>query len=89
MKLYLILLILLGFMLVLCYCDKDKDKEDFTNFNSPCGNYPKLLLQVMKERKMEDSKKYDMYVPCSYNDCEKDVLAFESDKTGKKLFLID
>ena len=71
----------------MCYCDKNK--ENFTNFTSPCGNYPELLLQVMKERKMTDSKKYDLYVPCSYNDCEKDVLAFESDKTGKKLYLID
>jgi len=87
MKLYLILLILLGLILVMCYCDKQK--EDFTNFSSPCGNYPELLLKVMKERKMSDSKKYDLYVPCSYNDCEKDILAFESDKTGKKLFLID
>ncbi len=34
MKIYLILLILLGFILVMCYCD-NKKKEDFTN---SCGN---------------------------------------------------
>lgn len=72
----------------MCHCDV-KNKEDFSNFNSPCGNYSELLLKVMKERKMKDSKQFDLYIPCSYNDCEKDVLSFESEKTGKKLFLID
>jgi hypothetical protein len=88
MKLYIILLILLGLILVMCHCDV-KNKENFTNFNSPCGDYPELLLKVMKERKMNDSKNFDLYIPCSYNDCENDVKSFESDKTGKKLFLID
>ncbi len=88
MKLYIILLILLGLMLVMCHCDV-KNKEKFGNFNSPCGHYPELLEKVMLERKMKDSKDYDFYIPCSYNDCERDVLLFESDKTNKKLFLID
>ena len=34
-------------------------------------------------------KNYDYYIPCSYNSCEKDVLAFENKKKGKKIFLID
>ena len=88
MKLYIIFLILLGLILIMCYCDV-KNKEDFSNFNSPCGDYPELLLKVMKERKMNDSKNFDIYIPCSYNDCEKDATSFESHKTGKKLFLID
>lgn len=87
MKFYIILLILLGLMLITNYYNITK--EDFTNFNSPCGEYPELLLKVMKERKMKESTNNDLFVPCSYNNCEKDILAFESDKTGKKLFLID
>ena len=36
----------------------------------------------------ENNNNYDIYIPCSYNDCENEVLEFEG-LNGKKLFLID
>jgi hypothetical protein len=47
----------------------------------------------MEERNMNkgdiNSEDFDLYIPCSYNSCERDVLAFENKETGKKLFFID
>jgi hypothetical protein len=97
MKFYIILLILLIIFLFLFYYDEplqttkqESNIELFGNYNSSCGLYPELLKKVMEERNMVENKKdYDLFIPCSYNSCEKDILAFESDKTGKKIFLID
>lgn len=72
----------------MCQCDV-KYKEAFSNYTSPCGSYPELLLKVMQERKMKASNKSSIYIPCSYNNCEKDILAFEKNTNNKKLFLID
>lgn len=89
MKFYIVLLFFLGLILIMNYSEK-YNIEKFGNYTSPCGNYPELLEKVMKERDMESNKKnYDFYIPCSYNNCEKDVLAFENKDTGKKIFLID
>jgi len=97
MKFYIILLTLLIIFLFLFYYDEplqttkqESNIELFGNYNSSCGLYPELLKKVMEERNMVENKKdYDLFIPCSYNSCEKDILAFESDKTGKKIFLID
>jgi hypothetical protein len=105
MKFYFILLIVLIITLILFYYEellykseqkleqKSEQKleiEQFGNYNSSCGKYPELLKKAMEERNMvENKEKYDVYIPCSYNSCEKDILAFESDKSGKKIFLID
>merc|ERR1712166_380733 len=32
---------------------------------------------------------WDYYVPCGYTFCETNVAAFKSEKTGKKIFMID
>lgn len=89
MKFHIVLLILLMIILIINYHDRPY-VENFGNYKSSCGEYPELLEKVMKKRNMkEDNKDYDVYIPCSYNSCEKDVLAFESEKTGKKIFLID
>ena len=41
----------------------------------------------MEERNMKNDKEdYDYYIPCSYNSCEKDVLAFENKEKGKKIY---
>ena len=100
MKIYIILLIIL--MIFLFYDaytltpkpikppKPESNIELFGNYKSSCGIYPELLKKVMEERNMVENKKdYDLFIPCSYNSCEKDILAFESDKTGKKIFLID
>jgi hypothetical protein len=100
MKIYIILLIIL--MIFLFYdaytltpkppklAKPESNIELFGNYKSSCGIYPELLKKVMEERNMVENKKdYDLFIPCSYNSCEKDILAFESDKTGKKIFLID
>lgn len=88
MKLYIIILLLLGLYLGLSYYNRYVEK--FGNYKSSCGSYPELLEKVMKERNMHhDNENYDVFIPCSYNNCEKDVLAFENKNTGKKLFLID
>ncbi len=88
MKFHIVLLVLLLVILIINFYDRPHI-ENFGNFNSSCGEYPELLHKVMKEREMkEDKENYDIYIPCSYNDCEKEVLEFEG-KDGKKLFLID
>lgn len=88
MKFHIVLLVLLLAILIVNYYDRPYI-EHFGNFKSKCGEYPELLHKVMKEREMsEDNENYDIYIPCSYNDCEKEVLEFEG-KDGKKLFLID
>jgi hypothetical protein len=88
MKFYNTLLVLLLIILIIIYYES-QPIENFGNFNSSCGEYPELLHKVMKERNMkEDKKDYDIYIPCSYNNCEEEVIEFEG-KRGKKLFLID
>lgn len=54
--------------------------EHFTNNNNIT-----LLDMVMKERGITNNS---IYIPRSYNSCEKDILAFEN-SNNKKLFLID
>ena len=81
-------LVLLVAVFLVSYCDQPK-VENFGNFKSSCGDYPELLHKVMQDRHMnEDNNKYDVFIPCSYNDCEKEITTFEGEK-GKKLFLID
>ena len=97
MKKYIILLVLLLFFLVISYCDCS-NVENFANYKSCSkkdgekdGDIPDILSKVLAERditKTEDEKNYDIYIPCSYNECENEVLEFEG-LNGKKLFLID
>lgn len=88
MKFYSVILVLLLVILIINYYDRPYS-ELFGNYKSACGEYPELLHKVMEERNMtEDNKNYDVYIPCSYNNCEKEVLEFEG-LNGKKLFLID
>lgn len=62
-------------------------KEDFTNYNSTCGN--DLLEKVLVERNMtQDSSNYDIYIPCTYNGSEREILKFQK-KDNKKLFLLE
>ena len=87
MKLYIIIAIIF----IMIYLNRgESNVENFSKatYKSSCGNYPTLLKKVMDEREMTQSSNYDYYMPCSYNSCEKDVLAFEN-KSGKKLFFID
>lgn len=92
MRFYIILLILLGLILITGYCEK-YNLEKFTNskkvnFYSECKHDSTLLGKVMDERNMTINKTdYEYYIPCSYNSCEKDILAFEN--KNKKIFLID
>jgi hypothetical protein len=94
MRIYIVLLILLGLILILQYCEK-YNLEKFAElkklkYSTDCGDVPELLGKVMGERNMEKTRDdYDYYIPCSYNSCEKDVLAFENKEKGKKIFLID
>lgn len=101
MKTYIVLLLIISiFVFLYCYNSDDNILQTFANANmneetkikkyrSSCGRYPELLEKVMEERHMsKNSSDFDLYIPCSYNSCEKEVLAFEN-KAGKKLFLID
>jgi len=91
----LVLLFAIGFALLFIIGIKDKKnniitKEDFSDMVLTCSEYPELLLQVMKERNLKtEQNNYDVYVPCSYDSCEKDILAFENQKTGRKLFSLE
>jgi hypothetical protein len=91
----LVLLFAIAFALLFIIGIKDKKnniktKEDFSDMVLTCSEYPELLLQVMKERNLKtEQNNYDVYVPCSYDSCEKDILAFENQKTGRKLFSLE
>jgi hypothetical protein len=88
MKKYIILLILLYLILIINYCE-NQQVEKFGDYFTDCGSVPELLEQVMTNRNMKNNTKdYNFYIPCSYNNCEKDILAFEN-KKGIKVFLID
>jgi len=94
------LLILLVILIVL-YCYKNHSimidtfnntfgKQKINKVKSPCGLYPELLGQVLEERNIiHTESNYDLYIPCTYNTCEKDAQSFENVRTQKKLFLID
>ena len=86
MKLYIIFILLLLFF-ILQY--NNSQIENFSNYTSSCGNYPQLLKKVFEERRMKEDKEYDIFIPCSYNSCESDILAFENNTTNKKIFLLD
>jgi hypothetical protein len=61
--------------------------EPFTNYNSSCGN--ELLEKVMVDRNMtKDASNYDVYIPCTYNGSEREILKFQS-QNNKKLFLLE
>jgi hypothetical protein len=87
--LILLFVILLFVILFINYYDRHHVKQ-FSNFKSSCGEYSELLQKVMVNRDMKEvtNNDYDVYIPCSYNDCEKEVLLFEG-LNGKKIFLID
>jgi hypothetical protein len=83
MKLKIILLILIGLVGIIWWCDNYYRARE--TYVSSCPMLPKLYKQVMQERNVT----HNYYMPCSYNSCEKDILAFENHITGKKIFLID
>ena len=86
MKLYIIFLV---FLLFLILQSNNSQIENFSNYKSSCGKYSQLLQKVFDERHMKEDTDYDIFIPCSYNSCENDIIAFENKKTNKKLFLID
>lgn len=92
MKIYIILLTIIIIFIIVGYnktCIQFSVKEPFGNYSSNC-KVPELLKKAMNEKNIyNDNSNYEYYIPCSYNRCEKEVLAFENKKTGKKLFLID
>jgi hypothetical protein len=92
MRFYIVLSVLLVLISLLFIMDYIEDSFNSKKiyYSSDCGSVPELLDKVMKERNMTNNKdNYDYYIPCSYNSCEKDVLAFENKEKGKKIFLID
>lgn len=89
MRIDIIVLVSLLIYFFMIYC-KQYYSEEFTNFKSSCGKYTKLLYHVMKKRGMKHSDTdFNIYIPCSYNNCEKEVRSFEGAPSNKKLFLID
>lgn len=86
MKIYIfiILFIVLWIFLTLI---KNYNLETFSNYSSSC-RLSDSLLEVMEKREDNNINKYDVYIPCSYNNCEEEAISFES-KNGKKIFLID
>lgn len=85
MKVHFILFILLCILLLI----NIYKKEDFGNYTSSCGYFPDLLEKVMKNRKMShDNNDYEVYIPCTYNGSENEILDFEN-KKSKKIFFID
>lgn len=91
MRFYIILLILVSLIIIIEYFNFENfENSKKVNYSSDCDYVPELLGKVMSERNMTNNKdEYDYFIPCSYNRCETDVLAFENKEEGKKIFLID
>lgn len=77
------LLILLIIISLIILFTKNK-KENFTKIES-CKYIPTLFHQVMKENNLNDN---DIYVPCTYNTCETDIIRFENEP-ATKIYMID
>jgi hypothetical protein len=88
MNKYIIIFIVIVLIYIVFLNGKD-NFEPFSNYSSSCGYFPELLEEAMIDRKMIYNKnEYEMYIPCTYNGSETDILKFEN-KKSKKLFLID
>ena len=84
--------IALGFLLlavIIFYFDNNI--EMFGNYKSSCNYLPKAIQHALDKRKMKkvNDNSWDYYLPCGYTRCESNVLAFKSERTGKKIFMID
>ena len=77
------LLILLIIISIIILFTKN-NKEDFAKIES-CKYIPTLFYQVMKENNLNDN---DIYVPCTYNTCEIDIIRFEN-APATKIYMID
>lgn len=83
-------IILVILILTVLFCKKNKF-EMFGNYKAECSYLPKAIKFALEKRKMKNVKddSWDYYVPCGYTFCETNVAAFKSEKTGKKIFMID
>lgn len=87
-----IILLLIGILIILLL----NKNELFGNYTTTCEDnwLPGLLKQALEERDIILNKdKWDYYIPCSYNKCEKYAKDIEkelgTDKKQRKLFMID
>ena len=77
------------FMILKCI---QKTFEKFTKgltWNSDCGSVYGLLEKVLKNRNINKSSNYDIWVPCSYDNCEEDVIKFENIKEHKYIGIVE
>ncbi len=83
------ILILIIFLVINIF--KEDKKEYFGNFKRDCkSNIPKAIKLVIDKRNMKnDDSNWDYFLPCSYTNCEQDIIKFKDEKTGKKIFMID
>lgn len=65
--------------------------EMFGNYKSSCDKLPTAIQHALDTRdiKKVNDDSWDYYLPCGYNRCESDILAFKNNTTGKKIFMID
>ena len=80
--------LLLVCVVLLCI---DTNFEFFGNYKAACSTLPRAIANALDERKMKkvDDDSWDYYLPCGYTRCESNVKAFQNEKSGKKLFMID
>ena len=87
-----IILLILFIVILWCNCSNSNTTENLTNVEYSCTTKNKLLDEIIKQRydnqDINNTEKNDIYIPCSYNYCEKEAKSFENNK-GKKIFVID
>ena len=69
-----------------------KTFEKFTKnptWNSDCGIISGLLDKVFKARNINKSNNFNIWFPCSYDNCENDIIKFEGYKDHKYIAMVE
>ena len=85
-------LIVILIIVLYCYANKNsKNIEFFGNYKSQCDYLPRAIKYALEKRNIKkvNDNSWDYYLPCEYTRCESNILAFQNENTGRKIFMID
>jgi hypothetical protein len=93
----LLLGILIGIIIYIIFNSCSKLLEKLTNafshskfsWNSDCGDVSGLLEKIFEKRKITQSNNFDIWIPCSYDNCEEDIIKFEKFNNHKYIGIVE